>query len=368
MLENSIPKYKKLKEIIKSRILKNEYLQDSQIPSENDFVGEFKVSRQTVLRALTELINEGLIYRKQGKGTFVSKIERELKKRIGIIVYRSDDSYYSKVIRGVESFLFERGFSVALCNSEGCPNKEAEHIDRIIDSVDGFIICPVIDHNSYSAGLKRISDEGIPYVLVSSVISANPLTAISNCVIPDDCMGGFLAGKHLFEAGCENIIFVASRDSLFVDSPSKERLKGLKFALREKGVCFDEEKAIIGLSCNDPDHGYEADAYEATGRVLSLLKKGARTGVFASGDHIAIALLRGLGENNIKVPEEVSICGYDDIELAGQWGIELTTVRQEKVLTGKRAAEMLLKQIQGDGTSKCQHITMPVELIKRRTT
>ena len=148
----------------------------------------------------------------------------------------------------------------------------------------------------------------------------------------------------------------------------KERLKGLKFALREKGVCFDEENAIVETSGDDPDNGYESDAYAATGKVMSLIKEGKRTGIFASGDNMAIALMRGLREKGVKIPEEAGICGYDDIELARQWGIELTTVRQEKLLTGKRAAEILLERMRKTGASKPRHILMPVELVQRKTT
>jgi len=367
MLENPIPKYQRVKEIIRSRILNNEYGQDCRMPSEHDFVHEFNVSRQTVLKALSELMNEGLVYKKQGKGTFAAKTERTLKKQIGIIVYRSDNTYYSKIIRGVENFLTENGFSSVLCNSEGSPSNENAHINRIFDTVDGFVICPVIINSTYTMGLKMLQESGVPYVLVGNIIQSASFTEMSDYVVSDNCLGGFMAGRHLLDSGYKNIIFMTSKGGMSSDFV-RERVRGLKFALAERGICFDDENSIVETSDKDPDNAYESDAYAAADEIVSKMRAGSRTGIFVSGDYMGIGLLRGLREKGVKIPEDVGICGYDDIELARQWGIELTTIRQEKTLIGKTAAEILLKRIQKTSAAESRHVIVPVALMQRKTT
>lgn len=360
-MKDQIPQYQKIKTAIKSRIRKGIYSPGAMLPSENELVREFNVSKHTVLKALSELINENLIYRKQGKGTFASESGPALKKQVAVIVYHSDNPYFSKVVKGIVQKMSDESFNVFLANSEGDPAKETEHIKRLADSVDAFIIAPTAASRQYSEGVKFAIESGIPVTFVTNSLLLDPLTAAADYVIPDDCSGAFIATKHLIDCGCRNIRLLTTND-VFCSDSGQERLRGFKFALAQHKIDFDENM-IMKISSDDPFNGYENDAYLA-GKKMLLPRK--CTGIF-SCDSMAIGLMRALKERGINIPDNVKICGFDDIDLARQWGIELTTIAQKRGEMGEMAAAITLEKLRRHSKS-VTHKTVPVELVIRGST
>lgn len=358
--------HKRITEIIKRRIIKGAYTADEKMPSENDLVKEFKVSKHTLLKALNALINQGVIIRKQGSGTFVSpSVDGRKNKKIAVIVYHSDNPYYSKIIRGIENYASSKGYGIILCNSRGGAEKENEHIERFADEVDGFIISPTEENSQYSAGVKNIFESEMPLVLVSNT-TVNQLTNLANYVIPDDCMGGFLAGKHLAECGYKKIVMLICKGNIERETV-RERLKGFKLALVQYGISFDDSM-IIGTSDNDPDNGYMQDGYKAAPEIARIAEDSS-CGVFTMGDSMAIGLLKGLRELGINVPGQIGICGFDDIELASQWGVELTTIAQDTIAIGEKSAGIITEILEHPAESiPPRHIIVPVTLKARKTT
>lgn len=361
-MRDSIPQYQKIKTAIKSRIRKGVYKPGTMLPSENELVREFNVSKHTVLKALSELINENLIYRKQGKGTFASEAGPTLKKQIAVIVFHSDNPYYSKVVKGIVQKMSDESFNVFLANSEGLPEKETEHIKRLADSVDAFIVSPSFYSMRYSEGIDFIVESGIPLTFVTNVLMGCPQTNLANYVIPDDCSGAFMGTKHLIECGYKNFRFLVTDNALKCNADT-ERLRGFKFALADHGIDFDD-KMILNISDNDVFNGYENDAYMA-GKNLAL--PDGPLGIFSSGDCMAIGMMRSLRERGVKIPKEVGICGFDDIDLARQWGIGLTTIAQKRVEMGEMAASITLEKLRNP-CAPVSHVTVPVTLVTRSTT
>ncbi len=361
-MERAIPQYQMVKNVIKGRILRGDYKAGVKIPSENDFVKEFKVSKHTILNALSELIKEKLIYRQQGKGTFVAELDRELKKQVAVIVYRSDSSYYSKIVRSIEKEMTANSFNTILANSDGDARKETGHIERLIGSVDAFIIAPVTEGRKYSEGVKNIINLGFPLTFISNILDEDAVNRCVNYVVPDNSIGGFLAGEHLVACGYESFRFLMHRNALMFD-PVRERLKGFKFALAHNEIAFTDNM-IIETSDYDARNGYEKDGYMAAEKMRT---NGKTVGIFALGDSLAIGLMRALKEKGVEIPEQVGICGFDDIDLARQWGVELTTIAQRKKGTGIKAAQLTLNKIKNI-SSNIEHITEPVEIIKRNST
>jgi len=177
----------------------------------------------------------------------------------------------------------------------------------------------------------------------------------------DDCSGAFIATQHLIDCGCRNIRLLTTSDVLNGDC-GMERLRGFKFALAQHKIDFDENM-IIKISSDDPFNGYENDAYLA-GKEIQLPR--GCTGIF-SCDSMAIGLMRALKERGIKIPDNVKICGFDDIDLARQWGIELTTIAQKRGKMGEMAAETTLEKLRNPGSPVSQ-VTVPVDLVTRTTT
>lgn len=357
----ALPKYRQIADDIRKRIRSGNYPQGEKIPSENDFVKEFKVSKHTVLKAFSELINEGMIRREQGRGTFACELSKVLKKQIAVIVYHSDNVYFSKIVRGIEDYFNGHEFSCILCNSEGNPEKEIDYVKRLIDSVDGFIICPIVRNGAYAESVSILKNSGVPLVFVSGILL--DCSDEYSYVAPDDCTGGFLATKHLIECGYKDIKFLAPGGG-FKTAPVKERLRGYRFALAQEGIQYRHD-FVIETTGSDPVHGYERDGYELAGEILKGHK--GSTGIFVSGDPMAIGLMRGLREMGADIPGEIGICGFDDIDLARQYGIELSTIKQNMHPMGARAAEFLFQRIE-DNSMPPRHELTPVELIKRKTT
>ncbi|OGV50714.1 MAG: hypothetical protein A2017_13125 [Lentisphaerae bacterium GWF2_44_16] len=358
--------HRRITEIIKRRIIKGTYTADEKMPSENDLVKEFKVSKHTLLKALNALINQGFIIRRQGSGTFVApSLSARKNKKIAVIVYHSDNPYYSKIIRGIENYASEKDYGIILCNSRGSAEKENEYIRRFADEVDGFIISPAEVNSEYSVGIKNIFESEVPLVLVSNTI-INQLTAQTNYVIPDDCTGGFFAGKHLAECGYKKITMLICKENIEKETV-RERLKGFKLALLQFGISFDNSM-ILEVSNEDPDNGYMLDGYKAAPEIARL-SKDEPCGIFAIGDSMAIGLLKGLRELGINVPGQIGICGFDDIELASQWGVELTTIAQDTISIGEKSAEIITEILAHPAENiPQQHIIVPVGLKARKTT
>lgn len=355
-------KSKELENTLRSEITKHLKPGDLLLP-EMQLAEKYSVGRITVRKAVESLVIEGILQRIQGKGTFVVEKDKKLKKQIAVIVFHSDNPYYSKIIRGVEQVMAEASFNTILCNSKGSPEKETEHIMRLISSVDGFIVAPTHELNAYSKGVNMISRSKIPLVFICHIINGQEINASADYAIPDNYGGGFMAGQHFFERGYRNFRCLMPEKGIQSDDV-RERLYGFKSALEQNGMKFDDTM-IVEISGNDTRNAYELDAYMATGKILAGYAP--PMGIFAGGDPMAIGLMRGLRERKIRIPEDVGICGFDDIELARQWGISLTTIAQKKIETGIKAAEILLKRIKNI-KNDVEHITMPVNLIERNTT
>ena len=352
-----------VKAAIRGRIVRWEYEAGMRLPSENDFVREFKVGRHTVLKALSELVIEGVITRQQGRGTFATAPDVALKGQVAVIVYHSDNQYYSGVIRGIERKLSESRFRLFLANSENSEQKETEHIERLIGSVDAFILCPVTRARRYSDGIRRILDSRIPLTFVADVLIDDPLSALASYVLPDDCTGAFLAGTHLVDCGYRRFKFLIP-DRVLNTDVGRERLRGFKFALARHGMRFVEGDVVVETSSHDSFNGFDDDGFNV-GKAIDL--GGEPLGVFACGDQLAIGFMRALRERGVKVPEDVGICGFDDIGLARQWGIDLTTIAQERIEMGERAAEITLARVKNPAAA-VEHVITSVTLVVRSTT
>ncbi len=357
--------HRRITDILKRRVLRGQFSEGGKLPSENELLKEFTVSKHTLLKALDALINQGVIIRKQGSGTFVApSVCAHGNRRIAVIVYHSDSPYYSKIIKGVESYASQKGYGMILCNSRGDISAESRFVERFIDEVDGFIICPAEEKSEYSAGVRSLYESEVPLALVSNT-AVNQLTVLSNYVIPDNCTGGFLAGKHLAECGYEKIGILLCED--LEKETIRERLKGFKLALVQYGIPFSDSM-MLDASSDDPEHGYMQNGYDSAAKVIGFAN-GGTCGIFAVGDSLAIGLLKGLKEKGVSIPGQIGICGFDDIELASQWDISLTTVAQDAEQIGEKAAEIIIDAVaQLDENRVARHIVVPVELRVRKTT
>jgi len=198
------------------------------------------------------------------------------------------------------------------------------------------------------AGLDGL---GMPVVYVSQHAPGR------TSVYVDDVAGARRGTRHLLNLGHRRIAFVHSVDRSGFTYSSRERVAGYRQALAEARLPLDEE--LVVSTCGGPD-----GTRRAVGRLLGLRQP--PTAVFAEADHIALEVLRVLRDSRIRVPEQVSLLGFDDQELA-EW-LDLSTMAQPAVEIGRTAGELASALIDGSDADLGQHIVLPTHLIPRGST
>lgn len=215
------------------------------------------------------------------------------------------------------------------------------------DRVDGLLVISLRPTDAEVASLQR---EGLPIVLVDVRHPALPRVVI------DDVRGGELATEHLLAKGHRRIGFVGDAPTPFGFTSSEERRRGMARALRRAGI-----KRLSALERRGP-HGRD----EARELATALLRLEDRpTAVFAASDVQAMGVLEAAAAMRLRVPRDLAVIGFDDVEEAAALG--LTTVRQPLRETGDRGAELLLSAIEGRENGPVEELA-PLTVIERRTT
>ena len=271
---------------------------------------------------------------------------------IGIIVPDITNPFFAAIARGAGEAAGERGFNLLICNTEWKNELESRHLRLIQEKkVDGLLIASVDSKNQV---LEEIISQNQPIVFASSTYHKANL----NFVGMDSEKGGYLVGKHLIELEHSRISFVGGR---FNSESVKNRYLGFQKVLTENNISYDESLTL------------EGDFSIASGykNALKLLERFPNiTAAFAADDLIAIGMIKAFKEKGLRIPEDFSVVGYDDIFVAALPGIDLTTVFQEKRLMGKLAANLLLDQLMKNKTSEGEekNILLVPKLIVRKTT
>ena len=197
---------------------------------------------------------------------------------------------------------------------------------------------------------------GKPCVTINTYFDAPDLIQVH----ADDRRGGRIATEHLLALGHRDILFIGAVHRGFMNND--QRYLGHCDALRAAGIEPREENLITSL------HPFGAERGVALGlRLAQQVREHRFTGICVSGDQYAAAVLAGLREGGVRVPEEVSVVGFDDADIARMCYPPLTTVRQDGIGKGRRAAEALFELIAGKSPDPAD-FTLPVELIVRETT
>jgi LacI family transcriptional regulator len=237
---------------------------------------------------------------------------------VGLVVLDIGNPFFTDLARGAEEAASDDALTVLLCNSDGSRERQARHLRFLEEQrVEGVLITPVDDETVELAELQR---RGTSVVLVDAA-------APGYCsVTVDDRRGGAIAGAHLVEAGRRRITYVTGPESI---RQSRERGHGLAEELQRRGVSPAQHVVLPTLT--------GAAGYAATEEVLRQRPEA----VFCANDIVALGLLRGLLEAGVRVPQDVALVGYDDIEFAATAAVPLTSVGQPARDLGRTAAALL---------------------------
>ena len=270
---------------------------------------------------------------------------------IGLIVQDADNPFYTAVARGAEDHALEKGSAVIVGNSDHSPERQARYIDLFEEQrVQGLLIAPVGD---ITERIKQLQKRGITAVVIGRPEYGKQFSSVSI----DNAAGGYLAVKHLLDAGKRKIGFVGGPLEL---RGVTERLNGCQKALSEVPDATFE----IFATADQTVMAGRAVGSQLAERTLELMPDG----LFCTNDLLAIGAMQSLlQQGNLRVPEDVALIGYDDIEFARSAVVPLSSIRQPARLIGQTSIDLLLQELQASGNGH-RHIWFEPELIAREST
>jgi LacI family transcriptional regulator, galactose operon repressor len=248
---------------------------------------------------------------------------------IGLVVLDVANPFFTDVARGVEDEASTSGLAVILCNTDERLDKEQRYLELLEEHrVQGILITPVADADSRLVPLQQ---RGTPVILVDSRSPSG-----SQCsVAVDDVLGGEAAMTHLIQAGHERISYVGGPVSL---RQVADRRDGAIRAVEQAGGSAADLHMIETSALN------VAAGQRAGATIAELAARQRPTAVFCANDLVALGLLQEMTRRRIRVPDELAIVGYDDIEFAAAAAVPLSSVRQPRQELGRTAAQLLLEE------------------------
>lgn len=336
--DDSIPKYVQIAEYFKAMIESDEIAAGEKLLSESEIIDKFKVSRHTVRQALMRLENEGFIYKEQGRGAFCSYREKKAqRKNIAVITTYISNYIFPLIISGIENVLSSSGYTLTLFNTNNEKQKEEEYLKKVIDEgVAGLIIEPTMSalDNTNLQWYEELEKRKIPYVMINAKYDGLK----PSYVIMDDADGGYALTKYLIQMGHKNIAGIFKEDDL----QGINRQAGFLQAMKDYGIDINENH--IGKYGTKDEEFFP---YEFTNNIVR--KNNRPSAIVCYNDKIAFSVLQAVKDAGLKVPEDISVVGYDDSVFAVAGDIKLTTVRHPKAEMGKRAARFLIRMIENNG-------------------
>lgn len=256
--------------------------------------------------------------------------------------------FFMSVAQGIESVLMEKGYSLFLSNSKDDITTEQEQV-KVFNSqlIDGLIMAPTYEDHTY---LDSLMTNAYPVVF----IDRKPKDAQGDCVLTEGANGAYEAVAHLISRGHTRIGFVTGSLGL---TTSDERLAGYKKALTDNGIQVDEQLIqVADSSYSSFDSGYRL--------TEALISKHRITALFVANNVMTMGSLHYLQENNIQVPNNIAIIGFDDYEWAKITRPALSMVKQPSFELGETAAKILLERIE-QPDDEYKEVRLPTELIIR---
>ncbi|MET8976380.1 LacI family DNA-binding transcriptional regulator [Streptomyces sp. NPDC004539] len=268
---------------------------------------------------------------------------------VGLLLFDVRNPFMTDMARGAEDLLHTAGRAVTLCNTDVRPEKERRYVDLLCQhNAAGLLITPASVSGAWLAGLR---ERGLHVVLLDN---SEALPDVCSVAV-DDVAGGDAAVTHLMARGHERIAFVTGPAHM---RQSVDRLAGARRALERAGRAADGLQ-VIHTTAFTVDQGHRA--------AEQLLTAGARaTAVFCANDLLALGVLQTASRARLRVPDDLAIVGYDDIDSAATAGVPLTTVHVDGYALGRAAAELLLDEDHPDHTHR--RLVFPPHLVERSST
>ena len=278
-------------------------------------------TRERVERAMLEL---GFVRNESAR-----QLRAGTSRMVAYVMLDGSNPFFHDVAQGMEQAAEDADLSLFICNSNGRAEREEMHLDRLMQQrVQGILITPV---DPESAMLGEVSRRGIPVVIVDQVRATGGFCSVA----VDDVFGGRIAVEHLAERGHERVAFIGGPDSI---GQVRERWQGAREVWADLGR---PPADLIHL----PTEALTVSEGRMAGeRLFGLPARRRPTAAFCANDLLALGLLQQTISSGQRVPDDLAIVGFDDIDFAAAAAVPLTSVRQPRQELGRTAARLLLDE------------------------
>jgi LacI family transcriptional regulator len=267
---------------------------------------------------------------------------------LGLIVPDVANPFFTEVARGVEDAASKRDYAVFLCNSDESASKEDRYINVLIQQqVRGVLITPA---DMKSDRLEAMRERGIAVTLLDREIKGRKQCSVS----VDDVHGGQIAIEYLAGLGHKNIAWVCGPESI---PQVADRGAGVTKAAKVAGAKIETIRVPLMNA---------AKGEEAAKRILELDEM--PTAIFCANDLLALGVMRALLASKVRIPEQVSVLGYDNIEFAPSAAVPLSSIAQPSYQMGVTAADLLLNECEDGDSHEHQQIRFQPQLVERAST
>ena len=356
---------------LRQMIVSGRWEYGERIPSEPQLAKHFNISRSTVRIALQKAEIEGLIKRAAGRGTFVSykSDERHNTRFIGYVTRSFHNEIHRVLLSSVETELRSEGYNMIFSNAVD-NYAEVQILEQLLlDNVAGVILWANANVTSgQQAILQEYQVRNIPIVFIDRFVDKIQ----SDYVASDNFGGTYHLVRHLIELGHQRFIYLTHNISnLF---PVEERYRGFIAALEEQGLKNFNRWEITTSNKNE---SFETDIFhllddknsEINSQISQLLQQSdlKPSAIVCVNDAVAILTMRAIRSLGLRVPDDISVVGFDDISLAAYLDVPLTTASQNAHEIGRVAAQMLLERLDGVSVAP-RHRNIPTRLQIRMST
>ncbi|GAW50360.1 MULTISPECIES: LacI family DNA-binding transcriptional regulator [unclassified Nocardioides] len=301
-------------------------------------------TRERVLRAMAEL---GFVRNESAR-----QLRAGSSRTLAYVMLDASNPFFIDIAQGIDTAAEAVGLSLVLCNSRSLAEREQSHLALLEQQrVQGILITPV---DPDAASLDDVARRGTPVVLVDRTRADQKFCSVA----VDDVLGGQRAVEHLIDRGHTRVAFVGGPTTL---GPVRDRWRGAQDAWAAAGLPAEGlvEVTTTGLTV--------AEGREAGQRLAGMPAPRRPTAAFCANDLTALGLLQQATSSGLRVPEELALVGYDDIDFAGAAAVPLTSVRQPRQELGCTAAELVLDEATNPEHTHRQVLFTP-ELVARAST
>ena len=319
-VHNAAPLYLQIIDDIKSKIASKNLKAGDQLGSHAELAAAYRVSLITIKKALATMIQEGTLFSRVGKGTYIATQSPDqpsgAQQTVGLVLQDLRSPFFSRVMHSVEEAAYQFGYHVLISNSSGKAEKEDAQIARLRTfGVSGMIIASMSHRYQSTPVIRKLLREGFPFVMVS-YIADEKIPFVGS----DHRLGGFMATEYLIKLGYERIGYIDGERGNLV---GELRRQGYEQALRTHGRRVDK-RFIERLRMKGERHDYES-GYELGKQFVKMATK--PDALFIYNDLAALGFEDAVMAHGFRIPEDVGLVGFDDIERGEYAAVPLTTIR-----------------------------------------